>query len=158
MLTMRAVTWPGKGKISVDTVPDPELADPTDAIIEVSSTAICVSDLHLYEVLTPFTEPGDIIGHEPMGTVVEAGKSASVPPGDRVVVPFTISCGQCWMCTRGLTSRCERTQVRTYDSGAALFGYSKIYGSVPGEQAEYLLVPHADFNPISVGDELPDHR
>lgn len=104
MLTMRAVTWPGKGKISVDTVPDPELADPTDAIIEVSSTAICVSDLHLYEVLTPFTEPGDIIGHEPMGTVVEAGKSASVPPGDRVVVPFTISCGQCWMCTRGLTS------------------------------------------------------
>ena len=155
---MRAVTWQGKRKISVDTVPDPELAEPTDVIVEISSTAICGSDLHLYEVLTPFMEPGDIIGHEPMGTVVEAGKSARVSPGDRVVVPFTISCGQCWMCIRGLTSQCERTQVRKYGSGAELFGYSKLYGSVPGGQAEYLRVPHADFNPIKVGDEQPDHR
>lgn len=155
---MRAVTWQGKRTMTVETVPDPILRDPTDAIIEVTSTAICGSDLHLYEVLGPFMDAGDIVGHEPMGIVVEAGSDTRLSVGDRVVVPFTIACGRCWMCDRGLFSQCETTQVREHDSGAALFGYSRLYGSVPGGQAEYLRVPHADFGPIRVGTELPDHR
>ena len=155
---MRAVTWQGKRTMTVETVPDPILRDPTDAIIEVTSTAICGSDLHLYEVLGPFMDAGDIVGHEPMGIVVEAGADTRLSVGDRVVVPFTIACGRCWMCDRGLFSQCETTQVREHDSGAALFGYSRLYGSVPGGQAEYLRVPHADFGPIRVGTELPDHR
>ena len=155
---MRAVTWQGKRTMTVETVPDPILRDPTDAIIEVTSTAICGSDLHLYEVLGPFMDAGDIVGHEPMGIVVEAGADTRLSVGDRVVVPFTIACGRCWMCDRGLFSQCETTQVRAHDSGAALFGYSRLYGSVPGGQAEYLRVPHADFGPIRVGTELPDHR
>ncbi|QCP05406.1 zinc-dependent alcohol dehydrogenase [Brevibacterium sp. CS2] len=155
---MRAVTWQGKRTMSVETVPDPVLHSPDDAIIEVTSTAICGSDLHLYEVLGPFMDPGDIVGHEPMGIVVEAGRDTRLAVGDRVVVPFTISCGRCWMCERGLFSQCETTQVRSHGSGAALFGYSRLYGSVPGGQAEFLRVPHADFGPIRVGTELPDHR
>lgn len=155
---MRAVTWQGKRTMTVETVPDPILRDPKDAIIEVTSTAICGSDLHLYEVLGPFMDAGDIVGHEPMGIVVEAGADTRLSVGDRVVVPFTIACGRCWMCDRGLFSQCETTQVREHDSGAALFGYSRLYGSVPGGQAEYLRVPHADFGPIRVGTELPDHR
>jgi threonine dehydrogenase-like Zn-dependent dehydrogenase len=155
---VRALTWQGKRNVSVETVPDPSIREPDDAIIEVTSTAICGSDLHLYEVLGPFMDAGDIIGHEPMGRVVEAGPAAGVAVGDRVVVPFTISCGACWMCGRGLTTQCERTQVREYGSGAALYGYSRLYGSVPGGQAEYLRVPFAGFNPIRVGSELPDHR
>lgn len=155
---MRAVTWQGKRNISVESVRDPDLTCSTDAIIEVSSTAICGSDLHLYEVLTPFMDPGDVIGHETMGTVLEAGVDANVSPGDRVVVPFTIACGSCWMCQRGLTSQCETTQVRQYNSGAELFGYSRLYGSVPGGQAQFLRVPRADFNPIKVGNDLPDQR
>ena len=103
-------------------------------------------------------EPGDVIGHEPMGRVVEAGPSSNLSEGDRVVIPFTIACGSCWMCDRGLYSQCETTQVKEYGSGAKLFGYSKLYGSVPGAQAEYLRVPHADFGPIKVGEDLPDHR
>nr|WP_272902529.1 zinc-dependent alcohol dehydrogenase [Brevibacterium daeguense] len=152
------MTWQGKRSVSVETVPDPVLEKPNDAIIEVTSTAICGSDLHLYEVLAPFMDKGDIIGHEPMGRVVEAGPASNLAVGDRVVVPFTISCGSCWMCARGLTTQCEITQVREYDSGAALLGYSRLYGSVPGGQAQYLRVPHADFNPIRVGSELPDNR
>ncbi|MGO3147838.1 MAG: zinc-dependent alcohol dehydrogenase [Leucobacter sp.] len=155
---MRALTWQGKRNVSVETVDDPELESPDDAIIEVTSTAICGSDLHLYEVLTPFMDKGDIIGHECMGKVVEAGPDSRLSVGDRVVVPFTISCGECWMCQRGLTSQCETTQVREHGSGATLFGYSRLYGSVPGGQAEYLRVPRANFNPIKVGDALPDHR
>ncbi|RBP63680.1 threonine dehydrogenase-like Zn-dependent dehydrogenase [Brevibacterium sanguinis] len=155
---MRALTWQGKRDVSVETVMDPVLREPTDVIIEVTSTAICGSDLHLYEVLGPFMDKGDILGHEPMGVVVEAGAESGRAVGDRVVVPFGIACGRCWMCTRGLTSQCETTQVREHGSGAALFGYSRLYGSVPGGQAELLRVPHADFGAVEVGTELPDHR
>lgn len=155
---MKALTWQGKRQVSVETVPDPVLEDPTDAIIEVTSTAICGSDLHLYEVLGPFMDKGDIIGHEPMGRVVEAGPESNLTVGQRIVVPFPIACGKCWMCEHGLPTQCETTQVRKYGSGAQLFGYSRLYGSVPGGQAEYLRVPHADFGAIKVGDELDDHR
>jgi len=156
---MKAVTWQGKRHVSVDEVPDPVIQDAGDAIIRITSTAICGSDLHLYEVLGPFMDPGDIIGHEPMGVVEEVGSGVTaVRPGDRVVVPFTISCGHCWMCTRGLPSQCETTQVRSQNSGAALLGYSKLYGQVPGGQAEYLRVPHADYGLIKVGSDLPDDR
>lgn len=155
---MKALTWQGKRHVSVETVPDPTLQAPTDAIIEVSSTAICGSDLHLYEVLGPFMDRGDVIGHEPMGTVVEAGADTGLQVGDRVVVPFNIACGTCTMCRTGLQSQCETTQVTEYGSGAALFGYSRMYGSVPGGQAEFLRVPHADYGPIRVGTELPDER
>lgn len=155
---MKALTWQGKRNVSVETVPDPILKQPNDAIIKVTSSAICGSDLHLYEVLGPYMDKGDIIGHEPMGVVVEAGAESNLEVGDRVVVPFTISCGTCWMCKRGLMSQCETTQVTEYGSGAALFGYSRLYGSVPGGQAEYLRIPHADFGPIKVGEALPDHR
>lgn len=155
---MRALTWQGKRNVSVEIVEDPVLQQRDDAIIEVSSTAICGSDLHLYEVLTPFMDPNDVIGHEAMGVVVEAGAESHLAVGDRVVVPFTISCGSCWMCNRGLTSQCETTQVRKYNSGASLYGYSRLYGSVPGAQAEYLRIPYAGYNPIKVGTELPDYR
>lgn len=155
---MKALTWQGKRDVSVENVSDPQLVEDNDAIIEVTSTAVCGSDLHLYEVLGPFMDPGDVIGHEPMGRVVEAGASSNLSTGDRVVVPFTIACGHCWMCQRGLYSQCETTQVTEYGSGARLFGYSRLYGSVPGAQAEYLRVPHADFGPIKVGNDLPDHR
>ncbi|RAV34520.1 zinc-dependent alcohol dehydrogenase [Corynebacterium heidelbergense] len=155
---MKALTWQGKRKVSVETVPDPTLQQDTDAIIEVTSTAVCGSDLHLYELLGPFMSPGDIIGHEPMGRVVEAGSATNLKEGDRVVIPFTICCGSCWMCRRQLYSQCEATQVTEQGSGAKLFGYSKLYGSVPGGQAEYLRVPYANFGPIRIGEELPDHR
>ncbi|MBM9432530.1 alcohol dehydrogenase catalytic domain-containing protein [Flaviflexus equikiangi] len=155
---MRAVTWQGKRHVSVETVPDPTLDEPTDVIIEVTSTAICGSDLHLYEVLGPFMDKGDIVGHETMGMIVEAGSESELPAGDRVVIPFPIACGHCWMCSRGLVTQCETTQVREHGSGAALFGYSRLYGSVPGGQAEYLRVPHANFGAITVGTDLPDHR
>ena len=154
---MRAVTWQGTERVSVETVPDPILREPTDAIIRVTSTAICGSDLHLYEVLGPFMTAGDIIGHEPMGIVEEVGAEVThVRPGDRVVVPFTISCGHCAMCSQSLPSQCETTQVREHGSGAALLGYSKLYGQVPGGQAEHLRVPHADYGLMKVGTELPD--
>lgn len=156
---MKAVTWQGTRKVSVDTVPDPVIQDPADAVVQVTSTAICGSDLHLYEVLGPFMTEGDVIGHEPMGVVVEIGRDVtSVSVGDRVVVPFTISCGHCAMCEVDLQSQCETTQVTEYGSGAALLGYSKLYGQVPGGQAEYLRVPHADYGLITVGAELPDDR
>lgn len=156
---MRAVTWQGTERVSVETMPDPILRDPTDAIIRVTSTAICGSDLHLYEVLGPFMTAGDIIGHEPMGIVEEVGAGVThVRPGDRVVVPFTISCGHCVMCSQGLPSQCETTQVTEHGSGAALLGYSKLYGQVPGGQAEFLRVPHADYGLMKVGTELPDEN
>lgn len=155
---MKALTWQGKRNVSVETVPDPVLKDATDAIIQVTSTAICGSDLHLYEVLGPFMDKGDIIGHESMGIVTEAGKDSNLSVGDRIVVPFPIACGHCWMCGQGLVTQCETTQVREQGSGAKLFGYSRLYGSVPGGQAEYLRVPHADFGAIKVGTELTDHR
>ncbi|MEU1973500.1 zinc-dependent alcohol dehydrogenase [Microbacterium sp. NPDC019599] len=156
---MRALTWQGRRKVSVETVPDPVIEEPTDAIVKITSTAICGSDLHLYELFGPFLDTGDILGHEPMGVVVEVGADVTnLAVGDRVVVPFNIACGHCFMCRRGLQSQCETTQVREYGSGAALFGYTKLYGQVPGGQAEFLRVPHADYNSIRVGDDLPDQR
>ncbi len=156
---MKALTWQGKRAVSVQEVPDPRIQEPTDAIVRITSTGICGSDLHLYEVLGPFMDKGDIIGHEPMGIVEEVGPSVTnLKSGDRVVIPFNISCGHCWMCRQGLQSQCETTQVREYSSGAALFGYSRLYGSVPGGQAEYLRVPHADYGPIKVPETGEDER
>lgn len=156
---MKAVTWQGRRKISVESVPDPMIEEPTDAIIRVTSTAICGSDLHLYEVLGAFMSEGDILGHEPIGIVEDVGTGVgNLAVGDRVVVPFQISCGHCYMCDTGLMTQCETTQVREQGSGAALFGYSKLYGQVPGGQAEYLRVPHADFTHIKVPEGPPDTR
>ncbi|MEU0542677.1 alcohol dehydrogenase catalytic domain-containing protein [Nocardia sp. NPDC005978] len=156
---MRAVTWQGKRKVSVDLVPDPMIESPSDAIIRVTSTAICGSDLHLYEVLGAFMSEGDVLGHETIGVVEEVGTEAgTLAVGDRVVVPFQISCGRCFMCDEGLMTQCETTQVREQGSGAALFGYSKLYGQVPGGQAEYLRVPHADFTHIKVPHGPHDTR
>ncbi|GGL78018.1 zinc-dependent alcohol dehydrogenase [Glutamicibacter protophormiae] len=156
---MKALTWQGKRKVEVSEVPDPRIQEPTDIVIKVTSTAICGSDLHLYELLGPFMHSGDVLGHETMGIVEEVGAAVtSVQPGDRVVIPFNISCGHCWMCTRGLQSQCETTQVRSHGKGAAFLGYSELYGRVPGGQAEYLRVPHGDYGAIKVGSDLPDHR
>jgi threonine dehydrogenase-like Zn-dependent dehydrogenase len=156
---VRAVTWHGRRDVRVDTVPDPELREPTDAIVRITSSGICGSDLHLYEVLGPFLEAGDILGHEPMGVVEEVGSGVrEVEPGDRVVVPFNISCGSCFMCEQGLQSQCETTQVREQGKGAALFGYTKLYGQVPGGQAELLRVPFANTVPIRVPDGPSDDR
>jgi threonine dehydrogenase-like Zn-dependent dehydrogenase len=156
---MRALTWQGKRSVSVETVPDPVIQQPTDAVIRVTSTAICGSDLHLYEVLGPFLTPGDVLGHETMGVVEEVGPEAGdLRVGDRVVVPFNISCGSCWMCSRGLYAQCETTQVREFGKGASLFGYTSLYGAVPGGQAEYLRVPHADFGPVKVPEGVSDER
>jgi threonine dehydrogenase-like Zn-dependent dehydrogenase len=156
---MKAVTWHGKRDVRVDTVPDPTIIEPTDAIVQITSTAICGSDLHLYELFGPFLDEGDILGHEPMGVVVEVGRDVkNLTPGDRVVIPFNISCGFCFMCQNGLQSQCETTQVREYGSGAALLGYTKLYGQVPGGQAEYLRVRLADYNTIPVGTDYPDER
>src|ERR1700712_4997946 len=146
---MRALTWQGREKLSVEDVPDPQLLEPTDAIVRVTSTAICGSDLHLYSVLGAYLDAGDILGHESMGIVEEVGsQTGDLRVGDRVVVPFGIACGTCWMCTRGLFAQCETTQVREQGKGAALFGYTKLYGQVPGGQAQYLRVPQAQFGPI----------
>ena len=156
---MKALSFHGRRDVRVDTVPDPRIEEPTDAIIRVTSTGLCGSDLHLYEVLAPFLDPGDILGHEPMGIVEEVGASVTdLAPGDRVVVPFNISCGHCWMCDHGLQSQCETTQVREQGTGAALFGYTKLYGQVPGGQAELLRVPQAQYGPIKVPDGPPDDR
>ena len=156
---MKAVTWQGKRDVRVETVPDPKIVDPTDAIIKVTSTGICGSDLHLYEVLGSFIDPGDVLGHEPMGIVEEVGAEVTnLKPGDRVVVPFNVSCGHCFMCDQGLQSQCETTQVRDRGKGAALLGYTKLYGQVPGGQAEYLRVPQAHYGPVKVPDGPPDER
>jgi threonine dehydrogenase-like Zn-dependent dehydrogenase len=156
---MRALTWQGQQDVRVETVPDPTIQEPTDAIIKVTSTAICGSDLHLYEVLGPFLDPGDILGHEPMGIVEEVGSdTGDLEVGDRVVVPFNISCGHCWMCERQWFAQCETTQNRDQGMGASLFGYTKLYGQVPGGQAEYLRVPQAQFGPIKVPEGPADER
>ncbi|WP_320782978.1 zinc-dependent alcohol dehydrogenase [Streptomyces sp. CRN 30] len=156
---MKAVTWQGKRDVRVETVPDPKIQEPTDAIISVTSTGLCGSDLHLYEVLTPFMTPGDILGHEPMGIVEEVGSEVTnLKPGDRVVVPFQIACGHCFMCDQGLQTQCETTQVTGEGMGAALFGYTRLYGQVPGGQAELLRVPQAQYGPIKVPEGPPDDR
>ncbi|MGV9616723.1 zinc-dependent alcohol dehydrogenase [Nocardia xishanensis] len=156
---MKAVTWQGRRKVSVDSVPDPRIEAPTDAIVRITSSGICGSDLHLYEVLGAYMSEGDVLGHEPMGIVEEVGSEVTgLSKGDRVVVPFQISCGRCVMCAGGLPTQCETTQVRDYGSGAALFGYSKLYGRVPGGQAEYLRVPYADHTHIKVPEGPDDDR
>lgn len=156
---MKALTWQGKRDVRVEEVPDPRIEEPTDAIVKITSTAICGSDLHLYEVLGPYLKPGDILGHEPMGIVEEVGSGVTgLKPGDRVVVPFNISCGSCWMCQRQLFAQCETTQVTSEGKGASLFGYTSLYGSVPGGQAEYLRVPQAHFGPIVIPQTGADER
>jgi threonine dehydrogenase-like Zn-dependent dehydrogenase len=156
---MRAVTFHGKRDVRVETVPDPAIEQPTDAIVRVTSCGICGSDLHLYEVMSAFMDEGDILGHEPIGIVEEVGSAVTqIKAGDRVVVPFNVSCGQCFMCRQQLYSQCETTQVRDQGKGAALLGYTKLYGQVPGGQAELLRVPHAQFGPIKVPDGPADER
>ncbi|WP_330446555.1 glutathione-dependent formaldehyde dehydrogenase [Kocuria rhizophila] len=156
---MRALTWQGLGDVRVENVPDPVLQDPTDAIVRVTSTAICGSDLHLYGVLAPYLQKDYVLGHEFMGVVEEVGSGvSSLRPGDRVVVPFVIACGHCWMCDRGLFAACETTQIREMGTGAALFGFSSLYGSVPGGQAEMVRVPHADFGPVKLPQDFEDER
>ncbi len=156
---MKALTWHGKRDVRIEEVADPEIEVPTDAIIRVTSTAICGSDLHLYELFGPFLGEGDILGHEPMGIVEEVGAEVThIAPGDRVVVPFNISCGHCHMCAEDLQSQCETTQNRDQGTGASLLGYTKLYGQVPGGQAEYLRVPQAHYGPIKVPDGPPDEQ
>ncbi len=156
---MKAVTWHGRRDVRVEQVPDPVIEQPNDAIVRITSSGLCGSDLHLYETLGPFMSEGDVLGHEPMGVVEEVGSEAGdLRVGDRVVLPFQICCGHCWMCQQGLHTQCETTQVRDQGSGAALFGYSKLYGAVPGGQAEYLRVPQAQFMPIKVPEGPPDDR
>jgi len=156
---MRAVTWQGPRSVAVEEVPDPTIEAPTDAIVRITSTAICGSDLHLYEPLAPFMQAGDILGHEPMGIVEAVGSEVTdIAVGDRVVIPFNISCGRCWMCRRGLQSQCETTQNTASGMGASLLGYTQLYGHVPGGQAELLRVPHADYGPIPVPEGPADDR
>jgi hypothetical protein len=157
---MKAVVWHATQDVRVEEVPDPKIEEPTDAVVRITSAAICGSDLHLYDVLGPFLDQGDILGHEPMGVVEEVGPQAAthVRPGDRVVIPFNISCGHCWMCERQRYAQCETTQNREYRTGASLFGYTKLYGQVPGGQAEFLRVPMAQFGPIKVPHGPPDER
>jgi threonine dehydrogenase-like Zn-dependent dehydrogenase len=156
---MKAVTWQGIEDVRVDEVPDPKIEKPTDAVIKVTSTGLCGSDLHLYRVLGAFIDAGDILGHEPMGIVEEVGSEVEqISKGDRVVIPFNISCGHCWMCDQQLFAQCETTQNRDTQTGASLFGFTKLYGQVPGGQAEYLRVPQAQFGPIKVPEGPPDDR
>src|SRR4051794_8486292 len=163
---MRAICWHGKSDVRVDTVPDPKIEDPRDAIVRITSTCICGSDLHLYDGYMPTMEPGDVIGHEPMGVVEEVGKSVTkLKRGDRVVVPFTISCGTCWFCSRQLYSLCDNSNPNAEiarkamgQSPAGLFGYSHMLGAYPGGQAQYLRVPYADVGPVVIPDGIPDEQ
>jgi threonine dehydrogenase-like Zn-dependent dehydrogenase len=156
---MKALTWHGKRDVRVDEVADPRIEQPTDALVRITTTAICGSDLHLYEVMGPFIGEGDVLGHEPMGIVEEVGSEVTdLSPGDRVVIPFQIACGHCFMCGQGLQTQCETTQVRDQGMGAALFGYTKLYGEVPGGQAEFLRVPQAQYTHIKVPEGPPDER
>ncbi len=156
---MRALTWQSNGKVEVATVPRATIEDAGDVVIRVTSAAICGSDLHLYSVFGPFLERGDILGHETMGIVEEVGDGVTkLAVGDRVVVPFVIACGDCEMCHSGLSTQCDVTQNREQGTGAALYGYTELYGSVPGGQAEFLRVRRADNNAIKVGHALSDER
>ncbi|WP_425104641.1 zinc-dependent alcohol dehydrogenase [Ancylobacter sp.] len=163
---MKALTWHGKGDIRCESVPDPTIEDPRDAIIKVTACAICGSDLHIYGGIIPGMQHGDVIGHETMGEVVEVGAGNSkLKVGDRVVVPFTISCGECFFCKRGYFSGCERTNpdrakaMKLWgNSPGGLFGYSHLLGGYAGGQAEYLRVPYADVGPIKVPDSLTDEQ
>lgn len=156
---MKAVTWQGPRDVAVEEVPDPRIELPSDAIVRVTATAICGSDLHLQGPLAPFMTPGDVLGHEAMGVVEEIGDGVEhLDVGDRVVVPFNVACGSCWMCRHDLQSQCETTQNRRYGTGASLFGYSELYGRVPGGQAELLRVPYADAGPVKVPDGVSDEQ
>lgn len=163
---MKAVVWHGKGDVRVDDVRDPEILDPRDIIIQVTASGICGSDLHLYDGLMPTMEEGDIIGHEPMGIVVEVGSAVQkFKKGDRVVVPFVIACGECFFCRKTLYSCCdttnpgaEKARKAMGHAPAGLFGYSALLGSYPGGQAEYLRVPHADVGPIRIESGLDDEQ
>ncbi len=156
---MKAVAWHGRRDVRVDEVPDPKIEEPTDAIVRITTTALCGSDLHLYEVLGPFIREGMILGHEPMGIVEEVGSAVTnLKPGDRVVMPFQISCGTCFMCDQGLQTQCETTQTREEGRGAMLFGYTRLYGDKDGGQAEYLRVPQAQYTHIKVPEGPPDER
>jgi len=163
---MRAIVWHGKNSLSVDNVPDPVIQEPTDAIIQITSTAICGSDLHLYDGYMMGMEKGDVLGHEPMGIVIETGSAVTnLQKGDRVVVPFNIACGQCFFCQKQLYSCCETTNPDHEKAAkmmghapAGLFGYSHLTGGYPGGQAEFLRVPHADFGPIKIESDLPDEK
>jgi len=163
---MKAVVWNGVKDIRVETVPDPQILNPQDAIVRVTATAICGSDLHLYNGLVPMMLPGDILGHEFMGIVEEVGPEVrNLRAGDRVVVPFTISCGNCEPCTKDLWSACDNTNPNAslvekfYGySGAGLFGYSHLYGGYAGGQAQYVRVPFADVGPVKVPGSLQDEQ
>ena len=163
---MKALAWHGKEDIRCDDVPDPTIEEPTDAIVRITSTAICGSDLHLYDGYVPFMKPGDVMGHEPMGIVEEVGSGVTkLKRGDRVVIPFTICCGQCWFCQKGLWSACDTTnrtpeiaQKLMGHAPAGLFGYSALTGSYPGGQAQYLRVPHANVTSLKVENDLPDEK
>jgi len=163
---MKALAWHGKSDIRCDTVPDPKIEHPRDCIIKVTACAICGSDLHLFDGVMPGMESGDVLGHETMGEVVEVGsETKNLKVGDRVVVPFTISCGECFFCKRGFFSGCERSnpnhkvaETLWGHSPAGLFGYSHILGGYAGGQAEYLRVPYADVGPIKVPSHLTDDQ
>src|ERR1700744_3119854 len=156
---MKALTWQGVSDVRINEVPDPTIEEPTEIIVRITTTGLCGSDLHPETVLATFLAAGDVLGHEPMGIVEEIGPEVTeVGVGDRVVVPFNVSCGRCWMCDQGLYSQCETTQVHEYGTGASLFGYTKLYGQVPGGQAELLRVPFGNFLPIKVPHGPPDDR
>jgi len=163
---MKAITWHGKGDMRCETVPDPKIEDGRDAIIKVSSCAICGSDLHLMDGMIPTMERGDVVGHECMGEVVEVGKdNKKLKVGDRVVIPFTISCGECFFCKNGWFSGCERSNRNKQmaekmwgHSPAGLFGYSHLLGGYAGGQAEYVRVPYADTGALKVPDNLTDEQ
>jgi len=163
---MRALCWHGRHDVRVETVPDPELLNPRDAIVRVTTTAICGSDLHLYDGCIPTLKRGDILGHEFMGEVVEVGPAVqNLKPGDRIVVPFTIACGDCYFCREGLWSLCDNSNPNAWmteklygHAPAGLFGYSHMMGGYAGGQAEYVRVPFADVGPLRVPDELSDEQ
>ena len=163
---MKALCWHGTGDVRIDTVDDPTIQDPTDAVIKVTATAICGSDLHLFDGFMAAMQEGDILGHEPMGEVVAVGPEVkNLAIGDRVVVPFTISCGSCFFCEKQLFSLCddsnpnaEQAAQEMGQSPAAVYGYSHMLGGIPGGQAEYLRVPYADVGPIKIESNLPDEK